>query len=79
MKTDLHFRTEKSGQMNMYNDAALSLSDASREKRNSLDLRIDEMMKIIEADPGSNYIIWHDQEIERHAIKKAVPTCREVF
>ena len=79
VETELHYRTEKHGQMNMYNDASLSLSDASREKRRSLQERIDKMMEIIKADPESNYIIWHDQEIERHAIKKALPICKEVY
>lgn len=79
VETELHYRTEKNGQMNMYNDASLSLSDASREKRRSLQERIEKMMEIINGDPESNYIIWHDQELERHAIKKALPACKEVY
>ena len=79
VETELHYRKEKNGQMNMYNDASLSLSDASREKRRSLQERIDKMTEIIKADQESNYIIWHDQEIERHAIKKALPICKEVY
>jgi DNA modification methylase len=77
--TGVRFRTEKTGQMNMFNDAALSLSDASREKRNSVDERIEKMMEIVGDRPEDNFIIWHDQEIERHAIKKALPACKEVF
>jgi len=79
VKTELHFRKEKSGQINMYNDASLSLSDASREKRRSLSERIDKMKDIIMSDPDSHYVLWHDQEIERHAIKKAVPSCKDVY
>jgi DNA modification methylase len=77
--TGVRFRTEKTGQMNMYNDAALSLSDASKEKRNSVGERIEKMLEIVGDSPKENFIIWHDQEIERHAIKKALPVCKEVF
>ena len=79
VETDLSFRKERNGQMNMFNDAGLSLQDASREKRRSLDARIEKMLEIRNADPDNNYIIWHDQEAERHAIKKAIPTCKEVY
>ena len=77
--TGIEFRRERSGQMNMFGNAALSLQDACREKRRSLEARVDKMSEIIAADPNSNYILWHDQEAERHAIKKAVPTAVEVF
>lgn len=71
--------TEDNGQVKMFRDAALSLKDASKEKRDSLDLRIDKMSEIINNDPESHYIIWHDLESERHAIKKALPECFDVF
>lgn len=79
VETDLSFRKERNGQMNMFNDAGLSLQDASREKRRSLDARIEKMLEIRTADPDNNYIIWHDQEAERRAIKKAIPSCKEVY
>ena len=77
--TGIEFRREKSGQMNMFGNAALSLQDASREKRRSLDLRVARMAEILAADPGGHYILWHDQEIERHAINKAVPKAVDVY
>jgi len=79
IQTELRFRTEKTGQMNMFNDASLSIQDASREKRDSIDERIERMVEILGDSPNDNFIIWHDQEAERHAIKKAVPSCNEVF
>ena len=79
VKTEVQFRQEKDGQMSFFNDAALSLQSASREKRRSLDDRIAKMLEIITADPDSHYIIWHDQEVERHAIKKALPAAVEVY
>lgn len=77
--TGLSFRKERSGQINMFGNAALNIQEASREKRRSLERRIEKMVEIRSADPDNNYIIWHDQEAERHAIKKALPQCKEVF
>jgi len=75
----LSFRTDRNGQMSMFGNAALSIQDASKEKRRSLDDRIDKMLEIIGNYPGENFIIWHDQEVERHAIKKALPKASEVY
>lgn len=63
----------KSGQLKLVNDAALSMVDAAREKRSSLPARIGKLREIIEAAPGEHCVIWHDQEAERTAIKKALP------
>jgi len=64
---------DQDGQVKMFRESALGLKDASREKRDSLDSRILEMKSIIDADPDSNYIIWHDLEKERHAIMQEIP------
>jgi DNA modification methylase len=69
----------KDGQMLMFSDAALSLQAASREKRNSLVYRVEKAMEIISNDPDDHFIIWHDQEAERHAIKKSLPEAVEVY
>ncbi len=66
-------RCDKRGQFSLVNDAALSLADASREKRDSLPARIACMRDILAAAPDEHCIIWHDQEAERLAIKKALP------
>ena len=71
--------TDKTGQSLLFAEATLSLKDAAHEKRVSLDARIAEMKKIIEADPDSHFIIWHDLESERHAIEKALPECATVY
>jgi DNA modification methylase len=70
---------DKNGQTMMFGDASLSLSDASREKKRSLPVRIKKMMEIINSDPDDHFVIWHDQEVERHAIKKALPEVKDVY
>lgn len=70
---------EKDGQGLMFKDAALGLRDAASEKRDSLPGRIEAMMQIINADPDSHYLLWHDLEAERHAIQKAMPEAVAVY
>jgi DNA modification methylase/predicted DNA-binding protein YlxM (UPF0122 family) len=72
---------KKTNQINMFADASLSLSDASSVKRQTITDRISEMMKIIDKNPDKNFIIWHDQEIERKAITKALKgkDCKAVY
>lgn len=69
----------KTGQIVISNDAAESLTAAAREKRDSIPARITEMKSIVEASPEDHFILWHDLEAERHAIKKALPEAVEVF
>lgn len=80
VKTD-HSRAaeDRDGQGNMFVDAAISLKDASAEKRNSLDARVECMAEIIAQDPDDHFILWHDLEDERRAIEKAVPSAVSVY
>lgn len=72
------FSADRDGQLCMFPDATLSLKSAAREKRKSLDARIEKMLEIVHQD-DSHCIIWHDLETERHAIKKALPEAVEVY
>ncbi len=72
-------KPDRDGQGMMFRDAALGLKEAATEKRESLTSRIAQMMRIIAADPGSHYLLWHDLESERHAIKAALPEAVSVF
>lgn len=70
---------DKYGQMKMIRDAAFSLQDAAKEKRDSIDDRVAKMLEIVGSDPEAHFILWHDLESERHAIKKAMPEAVEVY
>lgn len=70
---------KRDGQKLMFGDAAISLQAASLEKRGSIENRINKMVEIIKESKDDNFIIWHDQEMERHAIKRAIPEAIEVF
>ena len=79
LKSNTGFKTDKDGQMIMFNDASMSLSDAAEEKRNNIDIRVEKMLEIISDSPDDNFLLWHDQEQERHEIKKALPEAVEVY
>lgn len=70
---------EDDGQGKLIRDAALGLKDAAKEKRDSIGARVEKMVEIINASPGDHFILWHDLEAERHAIKKALPDAVEVY
>ncbi len=70
---------EKNGQQKMCIDAAVSLPEAAKIKRESIDLRVAKMKEIIDSDPEAHFILWHDLEAERHAIKKAIPAAVEIY
>ena len=70
---------EKNGQVKMMNDAAASLMDASREKRDSIAARVAVAKKIVDSEPSANFILWHDLEAERHAILEAIPEAVDIY
>ena len=70
---------DKHGQMKLLRDAALSLQDAAREKRESIAQRVEKAKEIVDSDPDAHFILWHDLEDERHAIKRAMPEAVEVY
>jgi DNA modification methylase len=70
---------DRDGQVPLFQDQALGLKQAAEAKRKSLHDRVEKMREILDDDPDSHYILWHDLEAERHAIKAAVPNASEVF
>lgn len=60
------------GQGKLLRNAAVGVSDASREKRESLADRVRRAKEIVDAHPPDrHWIIWHDLEDERRAIEEA--------
>lgn len=67
------------GQSILFRDEALGLSGAAAAKRDSMSDRIERMTEIVNASPDDHFILWHDLEDERRAIKKAFPEASEVY
>lgn len=70
---------EKDGQISLFNEAAAGLKEAAQVKRESIDVRVAKMKEIVEASPADHFVLWHDLESERHAIKKALPEAVEIY
>lgn len=71
--------TDRDGQIQLMQDTTASLQDAAREKRRSMDLRIAKAKEIVDSDPDAHFILWHDLEAERHAIKEAIPGVVDIY
>lgn len=66
-------QVDRDGQAVMFRDAALSLKDAAREKRDTLPARIEEMLRIIDSYHDlDQVVIWCDLNAEQDAIEKAL-------
>lgn len=70
---------EKDGQMQLFQEAAEGLKEAAQVKRESIDIRVSEMKRIVDAAPEDNFLLWHDLEAERHAIKKLMPDTVDIY
>ena len=68
---------ERDGQGRMFKDSSLGVSEASREKRASLEARTAKLLSLRAEDQSAHRVIWHDLEDERRAIEAAIPgvTC----
>lgn len=66
------------GNVKMFRDAALGLSDAAKEKRDSLPDRVAKAREIVESgSEGEHWLIWHDLEAERKGLEKEFSEERE--
>jgi DNA modification methylase len=63
--------TNKFGDIVMFKDNTKSLIDVSREKSESVDLRVQKAFEIVQENKKENWILWHHLEKERLAINKA--------
>ena len=70
---------DRDGQFQLFQDAAEGLKEAAAVKRESIDSRVAEMKRIVEESPNDSFLLWHDLENERHAIKKAMPETVDIY
>lgn len=71
--------TKKDGQMTLFTDAAAGLKQAAEVKRNTIQIRTEKMKEIVDASPKDHFVLWHDQEAERHEIKKQMPGVVDIY
>lgn len=71
--------TDRDGQFELFKEAAAGLKEAAQVKRESIGARVRKMKEIVESDPESHFILWHDLEDERKAIKSALPETVDIY
>lgn len=71
--------TDRDGQFQLFNEAAAGLKEAAQVKRESIDVRVTKMKEIVDSDPNVHFILWHDLEAERLAIKRAIPETVDIY
>ncbi|WP_036383990.1 DNA methyltransferase [Muricauda sp. MAR_2010_75] len=69
---------DKDGRLIVVKDITKSLVDCSREKRDSISIRVQKAMEIVDKDPTKNYIIWHHREAERLALEKELSKRKDI-
>lgn len=63
---------DKFGTAILFKDTSKGLVEASREKKESIEVRVQEMKNIIEENPNENWLIWHHRDAERDEIEDAL-------
>ena len=71
--------SDRDGQLKMFRDVAVSLPDAAAEKRESISARVAKAKEIVDGNQDEHFILWHDYEDERRAIKKVMPEAVEIY
>ena len=70
---------EKDGQMILFTNAAVGLKQAAEVKRDSIKERVTKMKEIVDASPKDHFVLWHDQEAERHEIRRVLPETVDIY
>lgn len=65
----------------MFREAALGLQQAAKEKRDSMNSRVQRVVEIINRpeNKDDHFLLWHDLEAERIALCNAIPGCKAVY
>lgn len=72
-------KKNKDGQFVLFTESSVGLKEAAAIKRESIQQRVEKMKEIVESAPDEHFVLWHDQEAERHAIKKALPEVVDIY
>ncbi len=64
---------DRTGRAPLFRDASLGVTQAARERRDSLPARVAKLAELVQESPEDHMLLWHDLEAERHAIAAALP------
>ncbi|MCH4893984.1 DNA methylase N-4 [Sphingomonas sp. SFZ2018-12] len=70
---------ESNGQGRLIRDAAMGITEAAREKRETMCGRVQKAAEIVADAPADHFVLWHDLEDERRAIEATFPGVESVY
>lgn len=79
LETKYGLMFDKDGQARLTSDAGMSLKEAARIKRESIEQRIAKAAEIVADGHNDSFILWHDLEEERRQILKAIPEAVDIY
>lgn len=79
LETIYGLQMDKDGQMRLTSDAGMSLKEAARIKRESIEQRIAAAAEIVEEGYGDSFLLWHDLEEERKQIIRTIPDAVDIY
>lgn len=71
-------KTPKRNNGSLFNDAIISATNFNQELRETKELRLNEVVRIVNSRPDENFIIWIKQNEEGEMLKKLLPDAIEV-
>ena len=69
---------ERGGQQRLWRDTSLGVSEAAREKRDSLPQRVAKVIELVTAEPGQ-WVVWGDLNDEQRAIEDGLKAAGVTF
>jgi DNA modification methylase len=71
---------DRDNNVKMFSDPTKGLVEASKEKRESMQERVEEAVRIVKSgDPDDHWILWHHLEDERKLIQSLLPESKAIF
>lgn len=70
---------ETNGQGTIFRGSVSGVVEASREKRDTIPVRVAKMREIMAVDPNEHFLLWHDLEAERLAIEEELEPLMEEY
>ena len=79
LETGINLTVDKDGQEQLYKGVAVGMVQAMGIKRDSVAPRVKRAVEIVEENPGTHFILWHDLEAERKEIKRLLPGVSQIY
>ena len=70
---------DRDGQLLLLSDVTKSLSAAAREKNSSIALRVAKAKELVDSEPETHFLLWHDLEAERKEILRQFPEAVDIY